>query len=327
MPIQDRLPKSRITLTYRTNINGQEQEVDLPFRVLVLGNFSHGTSSDFKGTTPDGKPKDIDLDERKIRSVTGGGKQLDKLMADMKMSLPLADEVPNANPNLPPFPVTLTIDSMKSFHPDEIVKQVPQLRALRLLRKLLESIQSNIDNNKILRGQIEELYKSEDGIKKLQDGLEGLLVPALQDSLTSTFASYDAMKAELKKFWTDDALATLAADDALKALSKDDKPETLKGQLPAIATAFNALKPAEPPLDALKSITDAAALKTKLTELAADAATWQKLKDALGSLQTGLTELQAKVEELPLKAPPQLSPMKKAPSFKSLDLPQDGSGA
>ena len=37
MPIQDKLPKSRITLVYRTTINGQKEDVKLPFRVVEIG--------------------------------------------------------------------------------------------------------------------------------------------------------------------------------------------------------------------------------------------------------------------------------------------------
>ena len=39
-PIQKKLPKSRITLTYRTVIDGTLREVELPFRFLVLGQLS-----------------------------------------------------------------------------------------------------------------------------------------------------------------------------------------------------------------------------------------------------------------------------------------------
>jgi type VI secretion system protein ImpB len=58
---------------------------------------------------------------------------------------------------------------MKSFHPDEIVKNVPKLSALLLLRKLLEEMQSNIDNRKELRKSIYALFTNEDERKKILD--------------------------------------------------------------------------------------------------------------------------------------------------------------
>jgi type VI secretion system protein ImpB len=153
MSIQDQLPKSRITLTYRTTINGEQETVNLPLRLLMLGDFSLGSSEDRK----------VDLEARKLRSVNG--KNLDELMKDMKMSV--AFQVPNRiNPDVEAdLNVELPIDRMKSFHPDEIVNHVPKLKALRLLKKLLLEMQSSIDNQKALRSMVYELFSNKDALK------------------------------------------------------------------------------------------------------------------------------------------------------------------
>lgn len=155
MPIQDQLPKSRITLVYRTNISGQEEEVNLPFRVLTLGDFSLGTSKDRK----------VDLEERKLRSVTATN--LNELMKDMEMSLELDVEDKVGGDGQGRMQVKLPIDRMKSFHPDEIVNHVPKLKALMLLRKLLVEMQADIDNKKQVRQQLYELYSKPEERKKL----------------------------------------------------------------------------------------------------------------------------------------------------------------
>ena len=46
MPVQDEVPKSRITLTYKTDVDGEPAVVDLPLRLMVLGDFSNGSSKD-----------------------------------------------------------------------------------------------------------------------------------------------------------------------------------------------------------------------------------------------------------------------------------------
>lgn len=146
MAIQDELPKSRITLVYRTTITGQPETVNLPFRLLVLGDFSLGTSKD----------RAVDLEERSTRSVDG--RNLNEMMKDMKMSLSFS--VGNkVNPDDgEEIDINLPITSMKSFDPDEIVKHVPKLRALQLLKSLLLETQSNVDNRKELRKGIYELF-------------------------------------------------------------------------------------------------------------------------------------------------------------------------
>ncbi|WP_224360576.1 type VI secretion system contractile sheath small subunit [Hyalangium versicolor] len=155
MPIQDKLPKSRITLVYRTNINGKEEDVKLPFRVVVLGDFSLGSSKD----------RQVDLEERKLRSVNGNN--LNELMKDMGMSISFEVDDKLSADGEGKMAVELPVDKIKSFHPDEIVKHVPKLKALMLLRKLLLEMQSDIDNRKDLRKKLYELFSNKDELKKL----------------------------------------------------------------------------------------------------------------------------------------------------------------
>ncbi len=162
MAINDDIPKSRITLTYRTQVQGEPEDVTLPFRVLVLGDLSQGTSKD----------RGVDLDQRQIRTLDGGN--LGKVMADMKMTLDL--DVPNRiNPSSGQgmLKVKLPITSMKSFAPAEVAQQVPKVKALLLLKKLLLEAQANIDNRKEFRRLLRELAKDKDAIEALRQQLPG----------------------------------------------------------------------------------------------------------------------------------------------------------
>lgn len=161
MSIQDELPKSRITLTYRTTIRGVPEEVNLPLRLLVLGDFSLGTSKDRK----------LDLEERKTRAING--KNLSDQIADMGIKLKF--EVANrVNPDVEAdLPIELDITGIKSFSPDSIVNQVPKLRALLLLKTLLLETQSAVDNRKELRKTIYELFSNPDALKAVMGQLKG----------------------------------------------------------------------------------------------------------------------------------------------------------
>jgi len=161
--IQDNLPKSRITLTYRTNINGQPEEVKLPFRVVTMGDFSLGSSKD----------RQQDLEERQLRSVNGSN--LNEVMKDMGMSLSFEVDDKISAEGGAKMSVTLPIDRMKSFHPDEIVHHVPKLKALLLMRKLMLEMQSDIDNRKELRRTLYELFSNKEQLQKLleSDQLKG----------------------------------------------------------------------------------------------------------------------------------------------------------
>ena len=160
MPIQDKLPKSRITLVYRTKINGQPEDVKLPFRVVVLGDFSQGSSKD----------RQLDLDERTMRSVTGSN--INELMKDMGMSISFDVDDKVSADGQGKMQVELPIDRMKSFHPDEIVHHVPKLKALMLLRKLMMEMQSDIDNRKELRRTLYELFSNKEQLQKVLESDE-----------------------------------------------------------------------------------------------------------------------------------------------------------
>lgn len=187
MAIQDELPRSRITLTYRTTINGEPETVKLPLRLLILGDFSHGTSADRVKRNDKGEVTgEVDLEARRMRSINGGN--IDSVMKDMNISLTLKDGVQNwIDPDKggTTMPITLPISKMKSFHPDEIVKHVPKLSALLLLRKLLEEMQSTIDNRKELRKTIYEIFSKEEERQKILKDLETHKTLALQAGTAS----------------------------------------------------------------------------------------------------------------------------------------------
>lgn len=178
MAIQDELPQSRITLKYRTTINGEEEEINLPMRTLVMGDL--GSSKD----------RSEDLDQRRLRSITGRG-NLDELMKDMDISLDL--EVANhINPEKGDFNLQLPITSMKSFTPDEVAKNVPAVKSLMLLKTLLLEMQSNIDNRRDIRKLILEVCSNPEKLQQVMSelkGYESLKLPAPNANANNTNAS------------------------------------------------------------------------------------------------------------------------------------------
>lgn len=169
MAIQDELPRSRLTLTYKTTINGAPETVNLPFRLLVMGDFSGGSSPD----------RALDLEQRRLRSIDG--RNLDSVMKDMKMSVSFKVKNRIDPETAQEIDVELPIERMKSFNPDLIAESVPKIKALLLLKQLLQEIQSNIDNRRELRKVIQELFSTPGAIEKLLGQLkdyEGVRLPA-----------------------------------------------------------------------------------------------------------------------------------------------------
>jgi len=160
--IQDEIPRSRINLRYRTEINGSAQMLELPFRLMILADLSGGSSID----------REVDLDSRRLRSLDG--KNIDSLMQNMRMSVGFKVKnfiEPSSEEQLD---VQLPITSRKSLSPEVVANNIPKVRALLLLRKLLLEVQANIDNRKDLRRLVQEIWSNPEQLKKLQTELEGL---------------------------------------------------------------------------------------------------------------------------------------------------------
>lgn len=172
MSIQDEIPKSRLTLTYKTEVNGAQEDVNLPLRLAILGDFSGGTSQDRK----------LDLDERRIRNLDGTN--TDAVMKDMGISLDLTVDNKVDPDKAEEMDVKLSLDSIKSFNPEQVAKQVPKLNGLLMLKELLEEMTSNVDNRKEFRKLLNELLQDQGALESLKDELKGydsFVVPKRDD--------------------------------------------------------------------------------------------------------------------------------------------------
>ena len=173
MAIQDEIPKSRLTLRYKTEVNGQPEDTTLPLRLLVEGDFSLGSSKD----------RAVDLEERRLRSLDGTN--TDSMMKDMGMSLKFAVDNAIDPEKEEEIDVELPITSMKSFNPDEIAKHVPKLKGLLQMKTLLEEVMSNVDNRKEFRKLLNELMSNEESLAKMMEelkGYESLKLPGKSES-------------------------------------------------------------------------------------------------------------------------------------------------
>jgi len=161
MAIQDEIPKSRLTLRYKTEVNGQLEDQSLPLRLLVEFDFSRGRSKD----------RSVYLEERRFRNLDGAN--TNAVMKDLGMSLKFA--VANKiDPELAEdMDVEIPIDSMNSFSPDKIVNHVPKLKGLIQMKTLLEEVVSNVDNRKEFRKLLTELMSNEEALAKMMEDLKG----------------------------------------------------------------------------------------------------------------------------------------------------------
>ncbi len=160
-------PKERINVTFKPATGGAQEEIELPLKMMVLGDFTQ-RSDDRK--IEDRKPIAIDKHS------------FDDVLAKQELSLTLA--VPNRLQDQPgdeELPVRLRIESMKDFNPANLVEQVPELQKLMELRDALVALKGPLGNAPAFRKAIESVLADDDSRERVLAEL-GL---AAQDKLDS----------------------------------------------------------------------------------------------------------------------------------------------
>ncbi len=147
MSIQDTLPKSRLTLRYRTEINGEPEDIELPLRLLIAGDFS--------GTNTHKKP----FDERKVLSFDG--KNLNNIMKKMKIKLQVKDSKEDLH--------TIPINDVDSFRPDHIVSSIKSMDEMVRAKNMLGSLLSSINNSNKFRRALTALLEDKASLESLQE--------------------------------------------------------------------------------------------------------------------------------------------------------------
>jgi type VI secretion system protein ImpB len=160
-------PESRLNIKYDTTVNGVLKKKELPYKVLVMGDFSNGASDDAK----------VDYADREIRNIKSG---VDQTLSDMNISLDL--EVPNliskqgGNIN-----VNYKLNSMKDFKPDNIAEKVPEIKSLMMLKQNLISLSKEIENTRSLKKLLDSTFSNEEELNMLKSKIPNLEHYTLSD--------------------------------------------------------------------------------------------------------------------------------------------------
>lgn len=145
-------PKERVNVVYKPATGDAQEEVELPLKVLVMGDY---TQQDDDRAVEDRKPINIDKDN--FNDVLAG--QNLKLDTFVKNEL---DDDPEAQMH-----VDLDFKSLKDFDPDEIIKKIPELNKLLELREALKAVKGPLGNIPDFKKKVSALVNDEDAKAKL----------------------------------------------------------------------------------------------------------------------------------------------------------------
>ncbi|MGB3619755.1 type VI secretion system contractile sheath small subunit [Ketobacter sp. MCCC 1A13808] len=139
-------PKERINIKYRSESGGVQETVELPLKMMVLGDF---TQREDERVIEDRKPISVDKHN------------FDDVLRSQKVGVDVA--VPNrlSNEEDSELGVSLQFESMKDFSPENVAKQVPELKKMLELREALVALKGPLGNVPAFRKAIESILKDE----------------------------------------------------------------------------------------------------------------------------------------------------------------------
>ena len=138
---QNEVPKARINLKLDLHTGGASKKTELPLKLLLAGDFSHGQAS-------------APLSERK--KVNLHKNNLDAVLADYSPTVNLTVKNTLAADGSEDN-VTLTFQSMNDFTPEQVSRQIPQLKAMLSMRNLLRDLKANLLDNQAFRKELEKI--------------------------------------------------------------------------------------------------------------------------------------------------------------------------
>jgi type VI secretion system protein ImpB len=135
-------PKERINIVYKPATGDAVEEVELPLKMLMMGDFT---------CRPDPRP----LEDRKPLNVDKDN--FSKVMAEQKLSVNF--QVPDrlSGDDKSELNVNLRFRRLSDMAPEAVAQQVPELKKLLDLRAALTALKGPLGNEKAFRNKIQNI--------------------------------------------------------------------------------------------------------------------------------------------------------------------------
>lgn len=144
-------PTERINITYKPATGDMKEEVELPLRLLVMGDFTS-------------REDDVPLEKKEPVSINKDN--FDQVLKSKDLGIQFS--VPNpfseekTEEDEAEVPISLRFESLKDFEPDQIISQVEELRQLAELRSAVASLKGPLSNIPEFRKRVKEIIDNQE---------------------------------------------------------------------------------------------------------------------------------------------------------------------
>jgi len=137
-------PKERVNIVYKPATGDAKEDVELPLKLLVLGDFTNRTDD---RTLEDREPISVDKDN------------FDDVLKAQKLELNISVANKLSGKDGDEMGVKLNFDKLKDFEPDAIAAKVPELQKLMELREALKALKGPLANVPEFRKKVQEMVQ------------------------------------------------------------------------------------------------------------------------------------------------------------------------
>lgn len=155
---QNEIPKARVNIKLDLHTGGAQKKVELPLKLLVTGDFSNG-----KETRTLSEREKVNVNKNNFDSV------LSEFSPEVNLAVQNTMVGDGSEEN-----IRLQFSSIKDFEPEQVARQIPQLRAMLAMRNLLRDLKSNLLDNGTFRKELEKILKDPALSQELRDEMSAL---------------------------------------------------------------------------------------------------------------------------------------------------------
>ncbi|AXX92431.1 type VI secretion system contractile sheath small subunit [Malaciobacter molluscorum LMG 25693] len=153
---QSESPKERINVTYKPATGDMTEEIEIPYKVTLLGEYNPNEEK-----KPIEERKAIKIDKNNFNDVL----KAQNLSVSFNVDNKLVEEEDSS------LNVDLKINSIKDFSPEKIVENIPEMKILMQLRQSLMALKGPLGNVPAFRKAIEDAISNKEERDKLMTEL------------------------------------------------------------------------------------------------------------------------------------------------------------
>ena len=138
---QSEIPKARVNIKLDLHTGGAQKKVELPLKLLVVGDYGNGNEQ-------------RTVSEREKININKNN--FDSVLAEFSPNVNLTLENTLAGDGSEES-VSLAFREMSDFTPEQVARQIPQLKAMLAMRNLLRDLKANLLDNQAFRKELEKI--------------------------------------------------------------------------------------------------------------------------------------------------------------------------